>query len=127
MGTRRPDAGTAIVGTIVGFLILMVLLLFATQLIVRLYAESALTAAATRAAESVATAPSPALEVGAAEAAARGQLGTFGSSHLSFVWEEVDAQQVVLLVRAQSPEFLPGLSAWSRIERMVTIRTERFR
>ncbi|MDE3207017.1 MAG: hypothetical protein KGQ66_22660 [Acidobacteriota bacterium] len=127
MGARRPEAGTAIVGTIVGFLILMVLLLFATQLIVRLYAESTLTSAATRAAESVATAPSPALEVAAAEAAARGQLGTFGSSHVSFVWEEVDAQQVVLLVRAQSPEFLPGLSAWSRIERTVTIRTERFR
>lgn len=127
MAAGRGDGGTAIVGTIVGFLILMVLLLFATQVIVRMYAESALTAAATRAAETVATSAQPTEDVAAAETAARSMLGSFASHHVTFSWEEVDGQQVVLLVRAESPEFLPGLAAWSRIQRTVTIRTERFR
>ena len=127
MPPGRDEGGTAIVGTIVGFLILMVLLLFATQVIVRLYAESALTSAATRAAETVATSQQPNQDVAVAEAAARSQLGSFAAHHVSFTWEEVDGQQVVLLVKARSPEFLPGLPGWSRVQRTVTIRTERFR
>ncbi|MDA8047961.1 MAG: hypothetical protein M0Z30_22460 [Actinomycetota bacterium] len=127
MATEGGEGGTAIVGTIVGFLIVMLLLLFATQVIVRLYAESALTSAATRAAESVATSLQPSQDVAAAEAAARSQLGSFGSRHVSFDWKEVDGQQIVLEVRAQSPEFLPGIPGWSRIQRTVTVRTERFR
>lgn len=125
--TRTTDAGTSVVGTFVGFAIFLVLLLFATQLVVRLYAESALTSAATRAAESVAAAPVPSAEVEAAQTAAQAQLGSFGSRHTSFLWHEVDGQQVVLEVAGRSPEFLPGLPGWSRIDRTVTIRTERFR
>ncbi len=127
MAQGRDEGGTAIVGTMVGFLIIMVLLLFATQVIVRMYAESALTSAATRAAETVATSARPALDIPAAEAAARSQLGSFASRHVTFLWEEADGQQIVLLVRAESPEFLPGLAAWSRIQRTITVRTERFR
>lgn len=115
------------VGTLVGFLIFLLLLLFATQVVVRLYATSALTSAATRAADTVASSPSPAQEVGPAETEARAQLGSFGARHSVFVWREVDGRRIVLEVRARSPEFLPGLPGWSRIDRTVIVRTERFR
>jgi hypothetical protein len=116
-----------VVGTLVGFVIVMVLLLFAVQVVVRLYATSTLSSAATNAADEVASAPVPAAAVAVAEAQARADLGGFGASHTTFDWVEVDANQVVLQVTAQSPEFLPGLSAWSTITRTVTVRTERFR
>ncbi len=117
----------AIIGTVIGFAIFMVLLLFATQVIVRLYATSVLTSVATRAAESVAQSPVPADDEAQAEASARLELGSFGRRKTRFVWEEADARQVVLHVVAHSPEFLPGLPGWSRIARTVTVRTERFR
>lgn len=121
------ERATAIVGTLVGFLIFLVLLLLATQVVVRLYATSALTSAATRAAETVASSPTPPSGVAGAEARARSELGSFGASHTTFLWREVDAEQVVLEVQGRSPEFLPGLPGWSRIDRTVTVRTERFR
>ncbi len=124
---RGGDAGTAVVGTLVGFLIFLTLLLLATQVVVRLYAASALTSAATRAADAVASSPVPGRGVVATEAQARAELGSFGARHTTFVWREVDGQQVVLEVRGRSPEFLPGLPGWSRIDRTVTVRTERFR
>lgn len=110
-----------------GFLIFLTLLLLATQILVRLYATSALTSAATRAAEAVASSPVPGTGVESAEAQARAELGSFGASHTTFLWREVDPQQVVLEVQGRSPEFLPGLPGWSRIDRTVTVRTERFR
>lgn len=132
--SRRPaaephggDAGTAVVGTLVGFLIFLTLLLLATQVVVRMYATSALTSAATRAADAVASSPVPGAGVEAAEAQARAELGSFGAGHTTFVWREVDPRQVVLEVQGRSPEFLPGLPGWSRIDRTVTVRTERFR
>ena len=115
------------VGSLVGFAIFMVLLLFATQVVVRLYASSALSDAATRAAEAVASSPDPAGSEADAEVAARHELGSFGAAHTTFLWREVDGQQVVLEVQGRSPEFLPGLPGWSRIDRTVTVRTERFR
>lgn len=121
------EAGFGLVGTLVGFVIFLVLLLFATQVIVRLYATSVVTSAATRAAEAVAQAPDPVAETAPAETAARRQLGSFEAARSRFVWEEIDASRVVLRVVAQSPEFLPGLAGWTRISRQVTVRTERFR
>ena len=103
------------------------LLLFATQVVVRLYATSALSDAATRAAEVVASSPNPTASESDAEDAARHRLGSFGADHTTFTWQEVDDQQVVLEVTGHSPEFLPGLPGWSRIDRTVTVRTERFR
>jgi hypothetical protein len=123
----RQDSGTALVGSLVGFAIFLVLLLFATQVVVRLYATSALSDAATRAAEAVASNPDPAGSERGAEVAARHQLGSFGATHTTFRWREVDGRQVVLEVQGHSPEFLPGLPGWSRIDRTVTVRTERFR
>jgi Flp pilus assembly protein TadG len=123
----RDERGTAVVGTLVGFLIFMVLLLFSVQTLVHLYATSALTASATTAAEAVADSPDPTAAVASAEASARTQLGTFGATRTTFDWKEVDGQQVVLEVVGVSPGFLPLPSSWRRIERTVTVRTERFR
>ena len=131
---RRPGAdvedretGIGVFGTLFGFLIFMVLLLFAVQVVVRLYATSTLTAVAIRAAQSVAQSPLLGGDVANAEAIAKSSLGSFGSSHTTFVWKEVDSHLVVLELQASSPEFLPGLPGWSRISRTVTVRTERFR
>lgn len=126
-GGRASDRGTAVVGTFVGFVILLVLLLFSAQVLVRLYATSSLTTAATRAAQEVAQSPDPIAAVPDAVAAARSELGTFGAQHTLFIWKEVDANQVVLEVRAISPEFVPVPVGWRVIDRTVTVRTERFR
>jgi hypothetical protein len=125
----RPggERGTAIVGTLVGFLIFMTLLLFSVQFLVRLYATSTLTAAAESAAAQVADSPDPVTAAPQAEAEARQQLGPFGATHASFHWVEVDDQQVVLEVNADSPSFLPLPAAWRSITRTVTVRTELFR
>lgn len=103
------------------------LLLFAAQVLIRLYATSALTSAATRAAETVAQSPDPQASVPGAEADARSQLGTFGATRAIFVWKEADDEQVVLEVKGQGPGFLPLPSTWTSIDRTVTVRTERFR
>jgi len=121
------DAGIGVFGTVFGFLIFMVLLLFAVQVVIRLYATSTLTEVAIRAAQTVAQSPLLGGDVAQAEAAARRSLGSFGASHTVFAWERVDSQDVVLRVRASTPEFLPGLPGWSAISRTVTVKTEQFR
>lgn len=126
-GRGGDQAGTAIVGTLIGFAILLVLLLFCVQIVIRLYATSTLTSVAETAANEVASAPVPAAEVPVAQAQAESDLGSFGTARTHFDWLEVDGEQVVLQVTARSPELLPGLSQWSEISRTVTIRTERFR
>jgi hypothetical protein len=125
---RPPaEAGTAVVGTLVGFFIFMVLLLLGVQTLLHLYATSAVTAAADEAAQQVATGGGSTMEVPVAEAAARASLGTFGREHTRFDWLVVDAQEVVLRVTASSPGFLPLPASFDRISRTVTLRTERFR
>ena len=114
-------------GTFIGFTIFLVLLLFSAQFLVRLYATSTLTTTANRAAQQVADAPDPAAAVPAAEAAARSGLGAFGATRTRFLWKEADLQQVVLEIKGESPGFLPLPGSWRRIDRTVTVRTERFR
>lgn len=121
------ERGTSTVGTFVGFLIFLTLLLFAAQVLVRMYATSSLTSAAARAAQDVAEAPNPVAEAAQAEATARRQLGSFGATRTRFSWLEVDGQQVVLQVHADSPGLLPLPAGWRSITRTVTVRTERFR
>ena len=127
VGPRRGDDGIGLTGTLVGFLIFMTMLLFSAQVLVRLYATSAVTSAATRAAEAVAASPDPIGSVAGAQAAARSQLGTWGATRTRFIWKEVDAQQVVLEVDGVSPGLLPLPVGWRTISRTVTVRTERFR
>jgi hypothetical protein len=126
-GPARPDRGTGVLGTFIGFAIFLILLLFSAQVLVRLYATSTLTTTANRAAQQVAQSPDPAAAVPAAEATARAGLGVFGATRTRFVWKEADLQQVVLEVTGQSPGFLPLPAGWRTIARTVTVRTERFR
>jgi hypothetical protein len=123
----ETEAGTAIVGTLVGFLIFMVLLLLAVQTLVHLYATSAVTAAANEAVQQVATGGGAPSGVPGAEAAARASIGFFGAGRTHFDWVEVDGNEVVLRVTAESPGFLPLSGSLLRISRTVTMRTERFR
>lgn len=126
----RPDGddGTGLVSAFIGFTIFLVLLLFAAQVLVRLYATSALTATAFDAAREVASTPGdPVSAVPAAEAAARHRLGRFGAAHTVFTWLEADDQQVVLRVDAAAPGLMPVPGESRQIERTVTVRRERFR
>ena len=127
LGRHEVDPGTSVVGTFVGFLIFMILLLFSAQVLVRMYAASTLTAAASRAAEDVAESPDPRMAVPVAMEDARQQLGPFGATRTRFTWLEVDGQQIVLEVRGDSPSLLPLPGGWKAIVRTVTVRTERFR
>lgn len=125
---RHTQEGTGIIGTLFGFLFFMLFLLFAVQVLVHLYAASMLTSAAFDAAQQVATSPGDqAAQVPVATAEARQLLGRFGTGQTTFTWEEVNANQVVLQVTAESPGFLPLPPAFRRIQRTVTVRTERFR
>lgn len=121
------EAGEGLVGTLVGFTIFMVLLLLAVQVLVHLYATSAVTAAANEAAEQVASAGGSPSAVPAAQREAVSRLGSFGSGHTHFDWTELGGQQVTVRVTAESPSFLPLPASYRDIERTVTVRTERFR
>ena len=124
---RAGDAGDASVAAVVGFALILLVLLAVAQVAVRLYAQSALTSAATRAAETVSESSSPLQAEAAAGAALRSQLGPFGASHVRLSWDEADGAQVVLRVEAGAPSLLPGPASWRTITRSVTVRTERFR
>lgn len=121
------EAGTGIVGTLFGVAIFLFLLLFAVQFLVRLYATSVLTSVAFDAARTVADDPADqSAQAAAAVTAARRQLGAMGRE-ATFTWRQVDGQEVVLQVVAESPGFTPLPASFRRIERTITVRTERFR
>ena len=126
-GRHEAEGGTAIVGTIVGFAIFMILLLAAVQTLVHLYATSSVTAAANEAAEQVASQGGSPQGIPVAQAEAVARLGPFGSRHTHFRWLQVNGQVVVVRVTAQSPALLPLPRSYRDITRTVTVRTERFR
>ena len=113
--------------TTVGFLIFLTLLLFSAQLLVRLYASSALSSAASHAAEEVASSPDPWAEIPVAEADARRQLGSFGGPRTTFDWGPLSGDAVVLKVVGHTPSWVPFDRGWATVSRTVTVRIERFR
>lgn len=124
---RWGSAGVGLVDTTVGFLIFLTLLLFSAQLLVRLYASSAMASAASHAAEQVAYSPDPAAEVPVAEADARRELGSFGNSRTVFSWGPIGGNVIVLKITGRVPGLVPFDAAWRTITRTVIIRVERFR
>ncbi len=127
--TRETGAG--VIGSIAGVTIFLILLAFAVQVLVGLYATSVVTAATYDAARTLAGADqgdSPAGRA-SAEATARGQLGRFGE-RATFRWDN-DADTVRLHVRAPRPNLLPRSLAdgtgLGDIERTVRVRVERAR
>lgn len=97
--------------TSVGVLVLLMLLLLATQVTYVLYARSAVTAAAYDAARIAAGAdyqvmPSHA-RIEAADAHLRSVLGRFGRERISTRWWQ-DADEVRLTVDARTPSLIPA-------------------
>lgn len=110
--TSSRDDGVGVIGTLAGVAVFLVLLLFAVQVLLNLYATSAVTAAAFDAARDVASAGGDVASVAAAEAKARDVLGRY-ADRVSFDWTvpDADGDDVVLHVRAENRLFsLPGLS-----------------
>ncbi len=128
---RGAEQGAGVVGTVIGVLIFLVMVLFATQVLFGLYTTSVVTAATYDAAKAVAGADTGA---GAearsdAEANARRQLGRFGDE-VDFDWA-LGTDTVRLTVRARRPTLLPrtlvsgvGLAD---VERTVQVRSEQVR
>ena len=117
------------ISSIFGLVVVLVLLLFAVQVVYDLYATSAVTAAAYDAARIVAGADGGPAATTAAEERARDALGRYGE-RLAFTWT-LDADMVQLHVVAKNPGFLPvSLRRPLRVDavdRTVRVRTERLR
>ena len=128
------ERGTGLIGTVAGVTAFLVLLLFASQVLVNLYATTTVTAAAFDAARIVAGGDGGEGSEREAEASARRLLGKAGES-AEFAWRWVDRDgdathdHVELRVRADSPaRLLPRLDLpFQTIERTVVVRAERFR
>ena len=137
MPTTPPtgsDRGAGLIGAVAGVTVFLALLTFAVQLLLNLYATSAVTAAAHDAARTVASASvdhgrpeAVAVAVAAGERRARSLLGRAGD-RVRFEWN-VDATRVEVRVEAQHPALAVGPVAdafgWNRVERVVTARVER--
>lgn len=130
-GDRLGDERAAgQVGTLVGVTVFLVLLLFAVQLALNLYATSAVTSVAYDAAREVAGSDGGPEAVGAAEARARSVLDRFeeGGGALSFEWDTTRDDVVAVRVVAERPSLLPNVGIpFQRVARTVTVRWERGR
>ena len=117
------------ISSIFGLFVMLVLLLFAVQVVYDLYATSAVTAAAYDAARVVAGADGGPGATASAEESARQALGRYGE-RLEFAWT-VDDEVVVLRVVARNPGFLPAAVrrplGVDTVDRTVRLRAERFR
>jgi hypothetical protein len=124
------EAGTGLVGTLAGFAAVVLFLLLATQVLVHLYATSAVTAAAYDAARIVSGSDGGPASQDEAVAHAQGLLGRW-SDQVLLEFTRTDGEQVVLRVTGQSPALLPRalnhLTGVGGIEREIVVRTERFR
>ena len=128
----RTELGAGVVSTVVGVLIFLVLVMFATQMLLGLYTTSVVTAVTYDAAKNLAgvdQGDTPARRA-QAETTAKRQLGRIGQQ-TSFDWTGTDADTVRLTVRARRPTILPSRlvdgSALGDIERTVHVRVERVR
>ena len=125
----RNQRGTGVISSIFGLFVVLVLLLFAVQVVYDLYATSAVTAAAYDAARVVAGADGGPGATAVAEDGARQALGRYGE-RLRFEWA-VDDDVVQLHVVARNPGFLPAALrsplGVDTVDRTVRLRTERFR
>jgi hypothetical protein len=118
-----------VISSIFGLFTVLVLLLFAVQVVYDLYATSAVTAAAYDAARVVAGADGGSVATTAAEERARDALGRYGE-RLTFTWS-LDGDVVELHVVARNPGFLPASLrsplGVDTVDRTVRVRAERLR
>ena len=128
--TRSDEAGVGLLSSIVGVTVFIVLLLFAVQLALNLYATSAVTAVAFDAARQVAGSDGGPAAAASAEDHARHVLGRFetGGGTLRFRWDTSRDDVVVLEVVAERPSLLANVGfPFQRVDRTVTVRWERAR
>lgn len=129
--TRSVDErGVGTVSSLVGVTAFLVLLFFAVQLSLNLYAGSAIAAVAFDGASAVAAAPDDSTAPVAAEARARRILDRFESSGgaLTFSWGLGRPDVVTLTVDARRPSLLPMVRLpFERITRTAVVRRERVR
>lgn len=125
----EDETGAGLLGSIVGVTVFLVLLLFAVQLAMNLYATSAVTSVAFDAARKVAGAD--AVTPAIAEADARQVLDDFEAhgGTLRFHWDNSRADVVVLRLEAKRPTpLLPNVSfPFQTVDRTVTVRREALR
>ncbi len=130
-----PQRGAGLVGTSAGFLVFMLMMLAAVQILFNLYATSMVTAAAHDAAREVASHDAAANRCGAvtaAEASFVRSLGEYGAAgHATLQWTCNNPNVVRVRVLAQHPSVLPArfgaLSSLTNLDRTIEIRTESLR
>ena len=132
----RDERGTGMVSSIVGVTAFLSLLLFATQLVLNLYATSTVTAAAFDGARIVAGARGGAAAEADAEAHIRSLLSRYAArGHLDLHWSYRDTDNepgpdvVALTVDADHPTRLLAVFPipYQHVERTITVRMERLR
>ena len=139
MRSRQPcgrpadrQRGAGLISTSVGFLVFMLMMLAAVQLLFTLYAAWMGTAAAQAAAREVAGFDSDADRCGAvsaAEAAFLRSLGDYGTDgHATLHWTCGNPDVVRVRVVARHPSVLPerfaGLNPLAALDRTIEVRTE---
>lgn len=131
----HQDRGAGLLSTSAGFLVFMLMLLAAVQIMFNLYATSLVTGAAYDAARQVASFDSSADRCAgatAAEASFLASLGDYGAGgHASLQWTCTDPSVVKARVQAQHPSILPkdlaGLSSLANLDRTIEVRVESLR
>ncbi|MEO0492162.1 MAG: TadE/TadG family type IV pilus assembly protein [Actinomycetota bacterium] len=122
------------VGTSAGFLVFLLLLFAAVQILFNLYANTMVTSAAHEAARSVAGHAASGDRCSAVEGATEQfveALGTYGEEgRATLEWTCSDPASVTVQVTAEHPTILParmsGLVGLGRLERTIVIRVEGF-
>lgn len=130
----RSERGAGMVGSSAGFLVFLLLLFAAVQILFNLFATSMVTSAAHEAAREVAgyrSAPDRCAAVTDAEAQFVEALGEYGrGGHATLTWTCSDPEAVTVQVIAQHPTVLParmvGLLSLGRLDRTIVIRVEDF-
>jgi hypothetical protein len=131
---RDRERGAGLIGVIAGVAVFLAFLLFAVQLLMNLYATSAVTSAAFDGARAVAG-HRVAHDDGAvmhqaqvdAEARIRAELGKFGDQ-VTIDWSASDDASIAVRVQGRAPRFLlPGLGGplgFDHIDRTARVRRE---
>lgn len=130
-----PQRGAGLIGTSAGFLVFMLMMLAAVQILFNLYATSMVTAAAHDAAREVASVDAAddsgnrCGAVAAAEATFTRSLGEYGSAgHVTLQWTCDNPNVVRVRVLAEHPTVLPtrfaALASLASLDRTIEIRTE---
>ncbi len=127
---RASELGTGLLGSVVGVTVFLVLLLFAVQLVLNLYATSAVTGVAYEAARIVAGEAGGDAAVPEADVHARALLGRFAThgGQLELSWDLSSQDWVRVTVRASRPSLLVHVPMpFERVERTITVRREHVR